>query len=128
MIPFRKVNLHIWGFREDILSTISEEFPLRAEHDIIEKILGKSPNLALIALNILNPDHSDAMKRMRTVCGKEISADLHLRQKLIFLQAEYQVLSEKEQAEPGNDDLYFSSLLNTISDILNSSDNIKTEL
>ena len=84
--------------------------------------------MALIALNILNPDHSDAMKRMRTVCGKEISADLHLRQKLIFLQAEYQVLSEKEQAEPGNDDLYFSSLLNTISDILNSSDNIKTEL
>ena len=128
MSSFSKVSLYIWSFRDDILSTISEEFPLRAEHDIIEKILGKSARLALIAIYILNPDHSDAMKRMRTVCRKEISADLHLRQKLIFLQAEYQVLGEKEQAEPGNDDLYFSSLLNTISDILNSSDNIKTEL
>ena len=27
--------------RDDILSTISEEFPLRAEHDVIEKILGQ---------------------------------------------------------------------------------------
>ena len=68
------------------------------------------------------------MKRTRAVCSKEISADLQLRQKLIFLQAEYQVLSEKEQAEPGNDDLYFSGLLTTISDILNSINNVKTEL
>ena len=27
-------------YREDILSTVSEDFPLRAEHDVIEKIIG----------------------------------------------------------------------------------------
>ena len=27
-------------FRDDLLSTISEDFPLRMEHDIIEKLLG----------------------------------------------------------------------------------------
>ena len=27
-------------FRDDILSTVSEDFPLRAEHDVIEKIIG----------------------------------------------------------------------------------------
>ena len=80
------------------------------------------------ALIILHLDYLDAMKRTRAVCSKEISADLQLRQKLIFLQAEYQVLSEKEQAEPGNADLYFSGLLTTISDILNSINNVKTEL
>ena len=28
-------------FRDDLLSTISEDFPLRMEHDIIEKLLGR---------------------------------------------------------------------------------------
>ena len=96
-------------FRDDILATISEEFPLRAEHDIIEKIL-------------------EAMRRMTAICKGDISADGELRQKLTFLQAQYKLLSEKEQAEADNEDQYFSSVLGTIQTIQNSIHNTKTEL
>ena len=96
-------------FRDDILATISEEFPLRAEHDIIEKIL-------------------EAMRRMTAICKGDISADGELRQKLTFLQAQYKLLSEKEKAEEDNEDQYFSSVLGTIQTIQNSIHNTKTEL
>ena len=37
---FYDENTSFCLFRDDLLSTISEDFPLRMEHDIIEKLLG----------------------------------------------------------------------------------------
>ena len=73
------------------------------------------------------------MKKMTPVCKRSISSDGNLRQKLKFLQTQYQVLSEKEQAEAGNEDKFFSSILSTLSDInhsisLYTSEKYKSEL
>ena len=70
---------------------------------------------------------------MTPVCKRSISSDGNLRQKLKFLQTQYQVLSEKEQAEAGNEDKFFSSILSTLSDINHSispytSEKYKSEL
>ena len=65
---------------------------------------------------------------MTPVCKRSISSDGNLRQKLKFLQTQYQVLSEKEQAEAGNEDKFFSSILSTLSDINHSISLYKSEL
>ena len=65
---------------------------------------------------------------MTPVCKNYISTDRELRQKLKFLQTQYQVLSDKEQAEAGNEDKFFSSILNTLSDINHSIALHKSEL
>lgn len=86
--------------REDILSTVSDDFPLRAEHDSIEKILG-------------------AMVRMVPACRAELQHNTELRSKLSLLGSQYSVLSDKERAEQDGDE-FFSSILNMIN-ILNTS-------
>jgi len=86
--------------REDILSTVSDEFPLRAEHDSIEKILG-------------------AMVRMVPACKAELAENTELRSKLSVLGSQYSLLSDKERAEQDGDD-FFSSILNMVN-LLNSS-------
>lgn len=86
--------------RDDILSTVSDEFPLRAEHDSIEKILG-------------------AMVRMVPACKTELASNSELRSKLSFLGSQYSVLSDKERAEQDGDE-FFSSILKMIN-ILNTS-------
>ena len=68
------------------------------------------------------------MKKMTPVCKRSFSSDGNLRQKLKFLQTQYQVLSEKEQAEAGNEDKFFSSILSTLSDINHSISSYKSEL
>ena len=65
---------------------------------------------------------------MTPVCKNYISTDRDLRQKLKFLQTQYQVLSDKEQAEAGNEDKFFSGILNTLSDINHSIALHKSEL
>ena len=87
-------------FRDDILSTVSDDFPLRAEHDSIEKILG-------------------AMVRMVPACRSELSSNYELRSKLSFLGSQYSVLSDKERAEQDGDE-FFSSILQMIN-VLNTS-------
>jgi len=94
--------------REDILSTVSEDFPLRAEHDSIEKILG-------------------AMVRMVPACKSELSDNSELRSKLSFLGSQYSVLSDKERAEQDGDE-FFSSILQMISTLNTSIFEPKTEL
>ena len=72
---------------------------------------------------------ADALKKMAPVCKSYISSDGELRQKLKFLQTQYQSLSEKEQAEAGNtEEKYFSSILSTLSDINHSISLHKSEL
>ena len=71
---------------------------------------------------------ADALKKMTPVCKSYISSDGELRQKLKFLQTQYQLLSEKEQAEAGNEDKFFSSILSTLSDINQSISLLKSEL
>ena len=68
------------------------------------------------------------MKRMAGICKSHLSEDSVLRQKLAFLRAQYQVLSEKELAEVDNEDNFFSSILSTITDIQLSISVAKTEL
>jgi len=80
--------------RDDILSTVSEDFPLRAEHDSIEKILG-------------------AMVRMVPACKTELSSITELRSKLSLLGSQYSLLSDKERAEQDGD-TFFSSILEMI--------------
>ena len=67
---------------------------------------------------------------MTPVCKSYLSSssELELRQKLKFLQTQYQLLSEKEQAEAGNEDKFFSSILSTLSDINQSISLLKSEL
>lgn len=86
--------------RDDILSTVRDDFPLRAEHDSIEKILG-------------------AMVRMVPACKGELASNLELRSKLSFLGSQYSLLSDKERAEQDGDE-FFSSILKMIN-ILNTS-------
>ena len=71
---------------------------------------------------------ADALKKMTPVCKSYISSDGELRQKLKFLQTQYQSLSEKEQAEAGNEDKFFSSILSTLSEINHSISLYKSEL
>jgi len=94
--------------RDDILSTVSEEFPLRAEHDSIEKILG-------------------AMVRMVPTCKRELSESQELRSKLSLLGSQYSVLSNKEMAEQDGD-LFFSSILEMIQTLSTSIFSKHTEL
>jgi len=94
--------------RDDILSTVSEEFPLRAEHDSIEKILG-------------------AMVRMVPTCKRELSESKELRSKLSLLGSQYSVLSNKEMAEQDGD-LFFSSILEMIQTLSTSIFSKHTEL
>jgi len=94
--------------RDDILSTVSEEFPLRAEHDSIEKILG-------------------AMVRMVPTCKTELSKSQELRSKLSLLGSQYSVLSNKEMAEQDGD-LFFSSILEMIKTLSTSIFSKHTEL
>jgi len=86
--------------RDDILSTVRDDFPLRAEHDSIEKILG-------------------AMVRMVPACKVELASNSELRSKLSFLGSQYSLLSDKERAEEDGD-YFFSSILKMIN-ILNTS-------
>jgi len=92
--------------REDILSTMREDFPLRTEHDSIEKIL-------------------EAMVMMLPVCSEEFSIDSELRGKLSFLGSQYSLLSDKERAE-GEEDNFFSGIFNMIITVTSSLQ--KTEL
>jgi len=91
--------------REDVLSAISEAYPLRVEHDSIQKILL-------------------AMHGLVKECGQEYNNDKDLRAKLSVLLGEYTELSQREDAEG---DLFFSSLVNIIKAILVTR-NGKTEL
>ena len=84
----------IFYLRDDIFSTVSEDFPLRAEHDSIEKILG-------------------AMVRMVPACKTELSTNTELRSKLSLLGSQYSILSDKERAEQDGD-AFFSSILEMI--------------
>ena len=65
---------------------------------------------------------------MTSVCKSYILSDLELRQKLTFLETQYQALSEKEQAEADNEDKFFSSILLTLSEINHSISLYKSEL
>ena len=65
---------------------------------------------------------------MTPVCKSYISSDLELRQKLTFLETQYQALSEKEQAEADNEDKFFSSILLALSEINHSISLYKSEL
>jgi len=94
--------------RDDLLSTVSEEFPLRAEHDSIEKILG-------------------AMVRMVPTCKSELAESQELRSKLSLLGTQYSVLSNKEMAEQDGD-LFFSSILEMIKTLSTSIFSKHTEL
>ena len=87
---------------------MSEEFPLRAEHDSIEKILG-------------------AMVRMVPTCKTELSKSQELRSKLSLLGSQYSVLSNKEMAEQDGD-LFFSSILEMIKTLSTSIFSKHTEL
>lgn len=91
--------------RDDILSAVSEDFPLRVEHDSIEKILL-------------------AMQGMKEQCGAEYTLNESLRSKLSLLFEEYSNLSGREEDQG---DQFFSGLKQTISSILNAH-NVKTEL
>ena len=73
---------------------------------------------------------AEALKKMTPVCKSYLSSssELELRQKLKFLQTQYQALSEKEQAEAGNEDKFFSSILSTLSEINHSISLFKSEL
>ena len=73
---------------------MSEDFPLRAEHDSIEKILS-------------------AMVTMAPACKSELSSNAELRSKLSLLSSQYTELSNKERAEQ-DEDLFFSSILQMI--------------
>jgi len=94
--------------RDDLLSTVSEDFPLRAEHDSIEKILG-------------------AMVRMVPACKTELSANTELRSKLSLLGSQYSLLSDKERAEQDGDS-FFSSILEMIQILSSSIYTQRTEL
>jgi len=89
--------------RDDILSTVSDEFPIRVEHDSIEKILG--------AIVSLFPS-----------CKNDLVANFEFQSKLMFLKDQYSVLSDKERSE-NDGDLFFSNILEMI---LNLSNNIKS--
>ena len=65
---------------------------------------------------------------MTPVCKSYILSDPELRQKLTFLETQYQALSEKEQAEADNEDKFFSSILRTLSEINHSISLYKSEL
>ena len=73
---------------------------------------------------------AEALKKMTPVCKSYLSSssELELRQKLKFLQTQYQALSEKEQAEADNEDKFFSSILRTLSEINHSISLYKSEL
>ena len=76
--------------RDDILSTVSEEFSLRAEHDTVEKILS-------------------AMVKMVPTCKSILANNSELKFKLSFLDSQYSILSDKERAENDSDN-FFSSI------------------
>ena len=84
--------------REDHLATRGEEWPLRQEHDTVEKVLG-----ALVAV--------------ASVCKQELAASEELRRKLGVLAREYEVLRDRERAEDEGDS-YFSEMARTISVIV----------
>merc|ERR1719480_600279 len=88
--------------RDDLLSTISEDFPLRMEHDIIEKILGSMQSILPVCVSRPQDYHRLGDQ------GDDLVT------KLGALRSQYQVLSDKERAEP-EPDLYFTHILQTIS-------------
>lgn len=92
--------------RDDILSVVSEEFPIRTEHDTIEKVIG-------------------AMVRLRPTCQHEFSSSIPLQRKLSALGSHYRELWEKERAQQDEGDQFFSKLVQMI-DTLTS--NNRTEL
>ncbi|XP_023326178.1 nucleotide exchange factor SIL1 [Eurytemora carolleeae] len=83
--------------REDILSTVSDEFPLRVEHDYIEKIV-------------------TAMLKMKDQCQTEFKQK-DVLDKLNQLAGKYKELSNRELIQDDTD-IYFSSLLQIINSIL----------
>jgi len=66
--------------REDHLSAIGDQWPLRQEHDTVGKVL-------------------EALARVAKPCRTELAASNELRAKLAFLQQEYSVLRDREAAE-----------------------------
>jgi len=80
--------------RDDILSIVSEEFPIRTEHDTIEKVIG-------------------AMVRLRPTCQQEFSSSMPLQRKLSALGSHYRELWEKERAQEDGDQ-FFSKLVEMI--------------
>jgi len=83
--------------RDDILSVVSEEFPIRTEHDTIEKVIG-------------------AMVRLHPTCQQEFSSSIPLQRKLSTLGSHYRELWEKERAQPEQEegDQFFSKLVQMI--------------
>lgn len=94
--------------RDDILSTVSEEFSLRAEHDTVEKILS-------------------AMVKMVPTCKSILANNSELKFKLSFLDSQYSILSDKERAENDSDN-FFSSILNMVKVIRAGIYTVKSEL
>jgi len=101
--------------RDDLLSTISEDFPLRMEHDIIEKLLGSMQSILPVCVSRPQDYHRLA----------GLGDDLVT--KLGALRSQYQVLSDKERAEP-EPDLYFTHILETISSVSSFLHSTKEEL
>jgi len=82
--------------REDHLATTGEEWPLRQEHDTVEKVL-------------------EALARVVDTCREELLASTTLRGKLELLSSSYSVLRDREAGEgEGSYFSHLSSLLTTI--------------
>jgi len=82
--------------REDHLATTGEEWPLRQEHDTVEKVL-------------------EALARVVGTCREELLGSPTLRGKLELLSSSYSVLRDREAGEgEGSYFSHLSSLLTTI--------------
>jgi len=81
--------------RDDILAAVSDKFPLRVEHDNVEKIVS-------------------AMLSLRKECAKDFIEDQALSVKLHNLYRHYEELKSREENEEGSDN-FFTELLEKIS-------------